>query len=600
MMKTMMLSSLMLLATMPSARAQAPRLIPFPKGSNQTHRSNVCDRFLEYANGQANIRDALKGLNLTVGVVDQLNDVYIHFNEDGTLMDEDPGIFVVVLDELARRGGFNWRDNYGVVYPPNGTNPETDVTYNWTDVLHEAVLNYDFSFAEWVHNQERRVRGISFPVGWYDASTILVQSRVRNVVQFSVTAFLRPFSNRVWGMIVGVFIVSGMLYWMIDKIANWGTDNEVNSILYDMFLATMTFTQHHMYWDPSGHGKRIFAFSASFWSLVLASAYTANLASFLVSQGAPAEIATSLAEVEALQITLCVRANAAVEVDLRNRYPQLTLKTSEDFEGVYQDLIDGNCELLATRPFDFDQFRNNKDINPECTLKWVGRQDNAHKGGPATLVDTKNYCTSLITHVLEIHMNEMLDDHFVDLAWQAHLRNQYSHQCPPKEADSSKDVDGQYSLTVLEVGGIFVFHAGLGLVSILVALVEMWWKRRHERALLQAAVKDPQGMEAHVEQIKPKPRPSTNVSAMAHYQSSMALQGIINDRASGRKSQNSPSNGMQGGRTGGGRGSFQEDDLDFNEDILGTISSLQSEMEKLQNYVVEKRNKQSEVGMLGA
>lgn len=569
---------LLLSALTASTVGQAPSLTNYPVNSNLTHRTNVCDRFLEYASGQTNIRDALAGLNLTVGVVDQLNDVYIHFNpNDGTINEDDPGIFVLILDELARRGRFNWRNQYARVLPPNGTNPETGLPYNWTDVLYEAVVNYDFSFAEWVHNQERRVRGISFPVGWYDASTILIQNEVEEVVTFDVIAFLKPFSNEVWAMIIGVFIISGSLYWVIDKISNWGTDNEINSILYDMFLATMTFTQHHMYWDPSGHGKRIFAFSASFWSLVLASAYTANLASFLVSQGQPLEVATSLAEVQAKQLPLCVRANAAVEADLKLRYPELILKRGNTFEDVYRDLINGKCDLLATRPYDFDQFRNNEKINPNCTLQWVGRQDNANKGGAATLVDTKNYCTSLITHVLEIHMNEMLDDKFIDTVWQAHLRNQSSHQCGASDADT-KNVDGHYSLTIKEVGGIFVFHAALGMVSLLVALAEMWYYRRQRAKQEIADAKDPDGQEA------PRlHRPSIAASeAMNHYQSAVPLQSIINDRAGIRKGRNS------------------HGDVDFNEDVMSTISSLQLEMEKLQNYVVEKRNKLNGEGMHGA
>jgi hypothetical protein len=556
------------------AGGQAPSLFNPPIGSNVTFRTNVCNNFLDYASGTADIRDALTGLELTVGVVDQLNDVYIRFNNDGTINEADPGIFVVVLDELASRGSFTWRNSYARILPPthHGLNAETGKNYTWTDVLFNAVKHFDFSFAEWVHNQERRELGISFPVGWYDSSTILVQSNVEDKVTFDVTAFLRPFSNEVWGMIVAVFVVSGILYWMIDKISNWGTDNEVNSVLYDMFLATMTFTQHHMYWDPSGHGKRIFAFSASFWSLVLASAYTANLASFLVSQGQPDEIATTLAEVEALGIPLCVRANAAVESSLNARYPNLNLVRDADFEVIYSKLAKGECGLLATRPFDFDQFRNNFTLNPECSLQWVGRPDLINKGGPATLVDTKNYCTSLITHVLEIHMNEMIDNGFIDQAWQAHLRNQSDHQCGDGGQEETKDVEGQYSLTVKEVGGIFVFHGALGLLAIIVALGEKWFSRRDT----MDTIFYPKGEE------EPSKRRSSGTSAnMSHYKSSADLQRILKEKENKRSSILArPSMNIS-----------NDDDIDYGEDVLETITSLQSEMEKLQNYVVEKRNR---------
>eukprot|EP00980_Cylindrotheca_fusiformis_P010161 scaffold2261_cov124-Cylindrotheca_fusiformis.AAC.9 len=581
------LSVLSLIFSAVGGQASFPTLETPPIGANITYRTHVCENFLEYAVGVADIRDALTGLNLTVGIVDQLNDVYIRFNEDGSINEESPGIFVVILDELARRGKFSWRDSFGRVLPPShyGVNPINGASYSWTDVLHNAVQSYDFSFAEWVHNQERRELGISFPVGWYDASTILVQSSVRDKVKFDIMAFLRPFSNEVWAMICGVFVLSGILYWVIDKIANWGTENEVNSVLYDMFLATMTFTQHHMYWDPSGHGKRIFAFSASFWSLVLASAYTANLASFLVSQGQPDEIAKNLAEVEALGIPLCVRANAAVEASLNARYPNLNLVRDPEFEVIYSKLAQGDCGLLATRPFDFDQFRNDIDLNPECSLQWVGRPDNANKGGPATLVDTKNYCTSLITHVLEIHMNEMIDNGFIDQAWQAHLRNQSDHQCSDGGKEETKDVDGQYSLTVKEVGGIFVFHAGLGLLAILVALGEKFYSRHRDAKNDIFMASKEADLQLHEQDRSSQLR----ASAMTHYKSSADLQRIIQEQK--RTSIVGKPRNVGGGLSITRRDSHVDDDIDYGEDVLETISSLQSEMEKLQNYVVEKRNR---------
>jgi hypothetical protein len=353
MMKSMVSSLIPLFLSWSLVSAQAP-FFTTPQFTNITHRTNVCDRFLQYANGSVEIRNLLDGMDLTVGIVDQGNDLYIRMNKDtdNSILDDDPGIFVHILDELADRAGFTWRNSFALVQPPNTTklNPVSGQNYSWTDVLQDAVTRYDFSFAEWVHNQDRRKLGISFPVGWFDASTILVQNSVEKVAEFEVTAFLKPFSNEVWYLICAVIFFSGIVYWMIDKI-EYPAD-KINTVVYDTFLTTLTFTQHHMYWDPSTHAKRIFAYSAAFWALVLASAYTANLASFLVAQQTPLILAQNLDQVFEKQLPLCIRDGAAVFNQISNEYNAkggVNFRASPDFQQVYEDLRSGRCDMMATR-----------------------------------------------------------------------------------------------------------------------------------------------------------------------------------------------------------------------------------------------------------
>lgn len=521
-----MLSSLLpLFLSWGLTSAQAP-FFTTPQFSNITHRTNVCDQFLVYAEGEVEIRDLLQGLELTVGIVDQGNDIYLRLNRatDNSILEEDPGIFVHILDELALRAGFTWRNSYALIAPPNtaSLNPLTGNNYSWTDVLHDAVTRYDFSFAEWVHNQDRRKLGISFPVGWFDASTILVQNSVDRVAEFEVTAFLKPFSNEVWYLICAVIFFSGVVYWMIDKIEY--PDDKINTVVYDTFLTTLTFTQHHMYWDPSTHGKRIFAYSAAFWALVLASAYTANLASFLVAQKTAVILAQDLDEVFERQLPLCIRDGAAVFNQINNEYSTkggVNFRASSTFQEVYEDLTAGRCDMMATRAgtwnlephknldciaqffcypltillhylsaADFDAFKNDQSKNPDCSLEWVGRAQYVNKGGPGTLVDTSVYCTSVVRHVLDVHIHEMLSDGFIEKVWNQHLRtlDQYN-VCAPSSLDETQLLDGEYALEITDVGGVFVFHAILILVSIIVTLVESPWRRKRH-AKKEAALAD--------------------------------------------------------------------------------------------------------------
>jgi len=455
---------------------------------NISHRTFVCDRFAQYAAGERDVRYLLEGLNLSVGIVDQGNDIFLRLNRTGddkdmySINEEDPGIFVHILDELAARGRFSWRKSFAWIQPPNTTqiNPLTNKEYSWTDVLLDAVMRYDFSFAEWVHNQERRKLGISFPVGWFDASTILVQNKVEKGSEFELEAFLRPFSTEVWYLICAVVFFSGIVYWMIDKIEY--PDEKINSVVYDTFLTTLTFTQHHQYWDPSTHGKRIFGYSAAFWALIMASSYTANLASFLVAQQRPVIFAETLEQVEERDLTLCVRAGAAVAGQVSRTFPGISVRGESDFEDVYRTLREGEgCEMMASRAADFDAFKDDQEKNPSCTLEWVGRAAFINKGGPGTLVDTSIYCTSTIRYVLDFHMHEMLADGTIENLWNTHLRSLENYKlCVPKD-NAVQGLDGEYALNVTDLGGVFVFHGALVVIAILVTIVESPWRRKRHR-----------------------------------------------------------------------------------------------------------------------
>mmetsp|Transcript_44280 Transcript_44280/g.106669 ORF Transcript_44280/g.106669 Transcript_44280/m.106669 type:complete len:673 (-) Transcript_44280:74-2092(-) len=504
------------------AAAQQKPNFTTPQYSNITHRTDVCNRFALYVSGKLDIKRALENFSLTVGIVDQGNDIFFRLdgrnksdpNQDPnelTINMEDPGIFAHILDELAFRGGFTWRNSFAYVQPPQTDkikNKITNETYSWTDVLLDAVQRYDFSFAEWVHNQERRRLGISFPVGWFDASTIIVQNQVEKKAEFEYTAFLRPFSTEVWYLICAVIFFSGIMYWMIDKVEY--PDDKINTVVYDTFLTTLTFTQHHQYWDPSTHGKRIFGYSAAFWALILASAYTANLASFLVAQQRPIILAETLDEVEQDKLPLCVRAGAAVEGQIKKEHGNAVLRRFPKFEDVYTTLTGdmpvekGGCDLMASRAADFDAFRNNEKLNPKCSLEWVGRAAFINKGGPGTFVDTSVKCTSLIKHVLDVHMHDMLADGVIESLWNSHLRSLPDYTvCAASTLGETQSLDGEYALQVTDVGGVFVFHGVLIFISIIVTAIESPWRRKRHRKKAARLETDGTGSEYEEASVKP-------------------------------------------------------------------------------------------------
>ena len=78
---------------------------------------------------------------------------------DRTIDETKPPMGIRVMDELARRARFEYRNSFGMVRQPVGTE-----TYD--DVLYWAAGVYDL-LGEWfIHDLERIENSIMFPFGW--------------------------------------------------------------------------------------------------------------------------------------------------------------------------------------------------------------------------------------------------------------------------------------------------------------------------------------------------------------------------------------------------------------------------------------------------
>lgn len=168
------LSAAFLPSTMANERPKYSE-IPF---TNVTHRTNLCSLSMDYVMGTIELSGALKGLHLSVGINDNGEEL-AKWNDEGGLDVEKPGLLPILLDELASRAGFTWRNSYGKVLAPShelNKGREIDgVPVTWDHILQDATDRYDIAFAQWAHSLERRQMGIGFTTGWFDASIILIQ-----------------------------------------------------------------------------------------------------------------------------------------------------------------------------------------------------------------------------------------------------------------------------------------------------------------------------------------------------------------------------------------------------------------------------------------
>ena len=205
-------------------------------------RSSVCDRQRMVMEGNLTLEDALQGLELSVAMTNYKSSEDTLFTlVDNKIKTEDPGLFVVMLDEVARRGKFKWRNSFAGIDPLGRNSNKT-----WTDLLEWEVNHFDIAADYWGRSSPRMALGIAFPKGWYDGSIILVQSQAAGRSKFSqMWSFLDPFHYRVWMLILFSIVFTGVCYWLLERLNLESDERELeNKPMAAIFLASLTFTGH--------------------------------------------------------------------------------------------------------------------------------------------------------------------------------------------------------------------------------------------------------------------------------------------------------------------------------------------------------------------
>lgn len=452
-----------------------------------SYRTNVCLRQRLVYDTELELEDALRGLNLTVAITNykEPNEASLFTLKNGKIKEEDPGLFVVLLDELAARAGFAWRNSFAAIDPINA---EIDGNKTWTYLLEWEIDHFDIAADYWGHSAERMALGISFPKAFYDGSIILAQSRASSgtsQIQNSFWAFLLPFDGLVWLVIFASIAATGLSYFLLERLNVESDERELESKpAASIFLASIVFTGHFEF-KPNTLAARLLSFSWSFCCLVLASAYTANLASFLVARYQEEFVVTTLDDATKLGTPVCLQNGSVMDEVITKNYPSLNIvrkaTEKETFDALRQDWYSGRkgCGVTLTNLGTFQVYQGDKEVNADCSLTSEFRVIRNLPSGFATAVDTGLMCTSLVSHVLNIHLTEMEYEGFIDQAWQDHLRKIATIDCQEQaqEAKSEEELEREedefdYSLSLNNMAGIFILHGALTLVALAFALVD--------------------------------------------------------------------------------------------------------------------------------
>lgn len=485
-----------------------------------SHRQDFCGQYQLFQNGSLALRDGLRGLVLhpIIGP----GRTYFRYTEAHGIDESYPGILIELLDELADRAGFEWRDSFAVLDPPTG-----NTTY--TELLKWGSETYDLAVNWWDRTNERLDIGISYLEPWNDASVILIdkdESAFESSTEVVYWNWLRPFETKVWWLIVSTIVLSGLVYQFIEYLQDeregrsawdWTTEN--------LYMSAINFSQNFEY-APTSFGSKVFGVSMTLFALLITATYTANLASLLVESKRQPPVVDSIERAVLMELPICTYANTPFDQHIQKQYPNARRRPKKTELEAFQALQNGECALFTAHMDNWLIYKGDNRYNPECDMKWVGRVQETIKSGFAIKSDAGFKCTSFIRDVLNLHMVEMIREGVLEeLKDKQRQEIQAPHpltcEAPitTQEEDNGRRVlrqgsgnrmdgasagvtrqlksggsaaaissggsDDPTSLTLEQMAGTFVLHWFLMAVAVLISACTVWYEK------LRGSTKEP-------------------------------------------------------------------------------------------------------------
>ena len=449
-----------------STQGVAP-LLNAPFNATSTFRNNFCKQQLQVLDGNVDLSDSLRGENLSIYTIQEQPVYMSNLHKNKTINDQKPGFMIEILDEVARRSGFYWRNSYSA-YTLNETGLKT-----YSNLLLWSVRNYDVSAYFWDKTAPRMAEGVVFPQNYHDESIVMVTLKNNDNDAISYTSFTNPFTPSVWLAILGTVLFSGLTYFFVSRIESKTSQDEAgenqNSFGSSFYLAAMAFTGN-IEMEASAFGTKLLSFSLAFWALLITAAYTANLASFLLIKNSSLPI-NSMEQAVRKQVPICVVGFTNHDEYVSAKYPEARLRRKNNRKEMFDDLLNGHCSVLLIGKKNYEVETQKKEHNANCRLTTVGSALSDIPAGFANTHDAGDLCTSLVYHVLDYHLMNMQADGFIDDTWGKYLNMFDQPECKKSEFDIDIDAP-ESSLGLNEMAGIFILHLIISSVAIIVPSIK--------------------------------------------------------------------------------------------------------------------------------
>ncbi|ELU00163.1 hypothetical protein CAPTEDRAFT_169825 [Capitella teleta] len=384
--------------------------------------------------------------------------------------DKYEGFCMDLLKEIAEMLGFE----YEVYVVPDGEYGDKKPDGTWSGVIGE-ILNAEASMAVaplTINSERETVIDFSKPYKTFGISMVMKKPETED----SFFQFLDPLSPTVWLLLAGVLVLVSLTFCMMDKVA----PADDPSVRFDAIESTW-FTFASMVVSgtdviPRTISGRLLAASLWFFSLIIISSYTANLAAFLTVSKFHSNIksVTDLldqSEVSYGTVTHSEVANFFENSKLHQFQQMWQIMSTLRSGGMAKNAAQGFAKVDADKnyAFLFDAPVIQHKVFTDCNVLEVGKPFDARSYGIAVPRGAR-YRDDLSMAILKLG----------ELGRIAQLEEKWwdETKCPPV----NKPVPNKTrSLTIHKVGGVFVILAVGIAVSLAAGVMDYYYRTRRKR-----------------------------------------------------------------------------------------------------------------------
>ncbi|CAF1093486.1 unnamed protein product [Rotaria sordida] len=393
----------------------------------------------------------LSSISLRIGIIELAPFTTINSIEDenGQITTKYVGYIPDLIDLLQEKMGFI----------PNLILTPSNQTY---DQIIQAVARgvYDMVVGD-VTITARRREFVAFSSSIFDNSLRLILRKQRPV-RVDLVSYLKPFSLKLWMVILVSLIYAAFLIYLIERQDNKSLQDRsiISSFAMSLWYSIGNLMGYGGDMQPSTAAGRLLTVGLYVLSLVLAATYTANLASNLTLTKSK-NIISGIDDIKNGMISPS-RIGISLGTASEDYYLQVISKGSRDFhelksqQDLYNDLLN---DVIDTSFMDIGvaEYITN---NVYCNLTLVGADFDKSAFG---IVIPKNwlYEQDLDVNILALRESGKLDE--LTLKWFQ------TNNCPDSSGALATD-----SMGIEAMSGLFVTYA---VITILSLLLFAWTKR---------------------------------------------------------------------------------------------------------------------------
>ena len=175
------------------------------------------------------------------------------------------------------------------------------------------------------------------------------------------------------------------------------------------------------------------------------------------------------------------RSRACVHTHTQKKnYPKMTRVIARNEEDLYALMRDAKCKGAITFNQYWHQYLNKKVVNavegkPRCQIvSPAGSRFFPGEGGFAVKADAggkDGRCSSLVREVLDLHMNEMQNDGFVQKALESFFNAQSEIHPPCVSEGAAQSLSSDTTTRVQGMAGTFIIHCAFSILAVIVSLL---------------------------------------------------------------------------------------------------------------------------------